>query len=237
MLGRLLVLEYHRVADDGPNALRSWRTSPAEFTRQMTLLSELRIPVCTPGEWLAQQRPRPDAISITFDDGYADFAEVAWPILRRLGLVAEVYLPTAHVGGVADWDAHCGPPARLMGWSKISRLSKEGVRFGSHSHRHVPLTALSETELLNELTAAKSIIEDALNIEAAGLAYPYGCHSAVARRIAAEIGYKYAVTVSAGIHEDHDDRFTMPRFEVLGDAPPKVFEQTIANFASTSPNR
>jgi len=36
------------------------------------------------------------AVLITFDDAYADFAEIAWPILKRLGLPATMFVPTAY---------------------------------------------------------------------------------------------------------------------------------------------
>src|SRR5258708_32795391 len=36
------------------------------------------------------------AVLITFDDAYADFAETAWPILKRFGLPATMFVPTAY---------------------------------------------------------------------------------------------------------------------------------------------
>lgn len=36
------------------------------------------------------------AVLITFDDAYADFAVIAWPILKRLGLPATMFVPTAY---------------------------------------------------------------------------------------------------------------------------------------------
>ncbi len=49
----------------------------------------------------------PRALLITFDDAYLDFAEIAWPILQRLGLPATLFVPTAfpdHPENVFWWD-------------------------------------------------------------------------------------------------------------------------------------
>jgi peptidoglycan/xylan/chitin deacetylase (PgdA/CDA1 family) len=45
------------------------------------------------------------AVLVTFDDGYRDFAEHAWPILRRHGIPAVLFVPTVYPGdpGQAFW--------------------------------------------------------------------------------------------------------------------------------------
>ena len=58
-----------------------------------------------PGKWLA----------LTFDDGYQDFADAAWPLLQRYGFSATVFLVTDHVGGHAEWDREYGEPRTVDG--------------------------------------------------------------------------------------------------------------------------
>jgi peptidoglycan/xylan/chitin deacetylase (PgdA/CDA1 family) len=41
---------------------------------------------------------------LTFDDGYMDFRTDAWPVLRRYGFPAVVFLVTDEVGGTNRWD-------------------------------------------------------------------------------------------------------------------------------------
>ena len=64
------------------------------------------------------------AVCLTFDDGYQDFAEVAWPLLQRYGFGATVFLVADLVARAVAWDAHHGPPAPLMGWATVGRLAR-----------------------------------------------------------------------------------------------------------------
>lgn len=98
---RLRVLVYHRVDEPSaePNldpALIS--ATPDEFRAQMQLLKNHYNPVSL-STVLAAQRGEVDlpsgAVLLTFDDGYLDFAEHAWPIMRELGIPAVLFVPTA----------------------------------------------------------------------------------------------------------------------------------------------
>ncbi len=103
--GRLSILIFHRVLpqadplfDDIPDAAR--------FEEQMRWV----------GRWfnvlpLAEAVARLDAkslparaLAITFDDGYADNATVAAPLLKRLGLSATFFVTTGILGGGRMWN-------------------------------------------------------------------------------------------------------------------------------------
>lgn len=98
---RLRVLVYHRVdelwaePDLDPGLISA---TPAEFRAQMQIVAEHYDVVSLPTV-LAAQRGETSlparAVLITFDDGYRDFAEHAWPVLRELGLPAVLFVSTA----------------------------------------------------------------------------------------------------------------------------------------------
>ena len=110
--GGLRVLVYHRIDDPmaepdlDPGLISA---TPKEFRSQMELLAE-RYNVMSIGTVLAAQRGEArlpaGAVLLTFDDGYPDFAEHAWPVLREFNLPAVLFVPTAfpdRSGGAGFW--------------------------------------------------------------------------------------------------------------------------------------
>lgn len=107
---RLLVLTYHRI--DEPAARPGLypglvSATPRAFAQQLAWLGLRRRPV-TIDEVLAAQRGErplpPGAVLVTIDDAYADVADHAWPALKRLGIPAALFVPTAFPDAdVAFW--------------------------------------------------------------------------------------------------------------------------------------
>jgi len=100
--GRLAVLTYHRVDEpDGAPLLYPGLLSatPAEFEEQMLFVATRYRPISL-AELLEVRRGRADlprrAVLVTFDDAYRDFAEHAWPRLRRLGVPVTLFVATAY---------------------------------------------------------------------------------------------------------------------------------------------
>jgi peptidoglycan/xylan/chitin deacetylase (PgdA/CDA1 family) len=120
---RPAILMYHRIADD---SFDPWGTivSPARFNEQLEWLTEKRtiLPLTRFAELQRRNELPPDAIALTFDDGYACNAEVAAPLLEKLGIRGTIFLPVEWVerGEPYWWDEvqrivfeHEGPSLRL----------------------------------------------------------------------------------------------------------------------------
>jgi len=110
----LRVLTYHRVdwPDVGAGRYPRLMVSPEAFAAQMQLVAR-RFRVLSMPELLAAARTGtplpPRALLLTFDDAYADFATHAWPVLKRHGLPATLFVPTAFPGD----------PARVFWWDRL----------------------------------------------------------------------------------------------------------------------
>lgn len=102
--GLLRVLTYHRV--DNPVA-RPWldpnliSATPEVFDEQMKYLSThyqviAIADVISALETEDYKQLPARAVVVTFDDAYFDFAEHAWPTLKRYGIPATLFVPTAY---------------------------------------------------------------------------------------------------------------------------------------------
>jgi len=109
---RPLVIGYHRVVDDYAALARiempGMLVSRAMFERHLDWIGRRfeYVPLDEIGEHAASGRPfeRPVA-AVTFDDGYRDVYEHAFPVLERKGIPATVFVVTDLVGK-PFWQVH-----------------------------------------------------------------------------------------------------------------------------------
>jgi peptidoglycan/xylan/chitin deacetylase (PgdA/CDA1 family) len=98
--GTLGILIYHRVLP-GADALLGDDIDAAGFESQMAFLAQEFnvLPLGEGCERLVQGTLPARAVSITFDDGYADNEQIALPILKRHGLTATFFIATGYADG------------------------------------------------------------------------------------------------------------------------------------------
>jgi peptidoglycan/xylan/chitin deacetylase (PgdA/CDA1 family) len=98
--GVLTILTYHRVDDPAarPDLMpKLISATPAAFADQMAMVSRAFDPVALSDVLDALERPErlpSRAVLLTFDDGYADFLEHAWPVLKAASLPATLFVAT-----------------------------------------------------------------------------------------------------------------------------------------------
>jgi peptidoglycan/xylan/chitin deacetylase (PgdA/CDA1 family) len=222
---------YHRIADRGPRALARYRLSPATFEEQLAALREWGYHSVTLEDWrraCLNRRPLPGkAVLITFDDGYRDFAEDAWPLLERHGFGATLFVVAGAAGDCSRWDAEHGRPAGLLGWDEIAELARRGVQIGSHTVNHAMLSSLSNADLVRELGRSRMLIEERLGQSVDAIAYPYGDVDAAVAHLAGACGYTLGVTCDPRHAELFDRPLLLPRFEIEGDFTIHDFARTL----------
>ncbi|WFP76105.1 trifunctional glycosyltransferase/class I SAM-dependent methyltransferase/polysaccharide deacetylase [Mesorhizobium sp. WSM4906] len=218
---RIPVLMYHGVSEDGPAALARFRLTPAAFGSQMSWLRANGFHAIMSEQLesaVANRRPfvgRP--VLITFDDGFQNFADHAWPILRANDLTAEVFLVTDLVGESARWDADSGSPTPLMDAGTVRRLAGEGAFFGSHLATHRAIDGLSSSDLAAELLRSRMFIERWTGRPTAAFAAPFSVTDRRLGRLAKECGYRIGFGGRHGPADLDCDPIDLPRIEVRGD--------------------
>jgi peptidoglycan/xylan/chitin deacetylase (PgdA/CDA1 family) len=164
------------------------------------------------------------AAVLTFDDGFLDFAENAAPVLRRLGLPATVFLPTAFCGLANDWPGQPKwvEPQPLMDWPQIRELAAQGISFGAHTRSHCVLTGVSAAQAEEEILSSRRDIEERANTPVTHFCYPYGMWNAAIRATVTR-HYEGACSTAAGIVERGADPFALPRVDAHYLRKPAVF--------------
>jgi len=116
--------------------------------------------------------------SITFDDGYVNFAELALPILDEYDCHSTIFIPSGKVGHYNDWDEYNSDfnKMQIMSYDQLIRLKKDRLEIGSHGISHTPLNTLSHEEILKEIIYSKNELEQKLGIEVNLFSFPYGIY-------------------------------------------------------------
>jgi peptidoglycan/xylan/chitin deacetylase (PgdA/CDA1 family) len=215
---RVPILAYHRIAASG--GLERYRVAPEAFAEQMALLDAAGFTTLTP-EALAEglERGRPFAgrpILLTFDDGYDDFYDTAWPVLQAHSFTATVFAVGGRLGRTADWDAEYGPPASLMSAERLRILADQGVSIGSHAFTHRRLTHLDTSELYREVLASSAALSKVLGRAPMAFCYPYGAHDPTVEQAVEVCGYQLGFSVIPGIANLASPPLRLPRQEVSG---------------------
>jgi peptidoglycan/xylan/chitin deacetylase (PgdA/CDA1 family) len=165
-----VVLLYHRVG--GGSALEI-DLDAARFEEQIAAVAATgrAVPLAGALEALAAVSPasEPSSVVVTFDDGTADFVEVALPILVRHRVPATLYVATAFVEDGLPFPSD-GRPAS---WSALRDACSTGlVDIGSHTHTHRLLDRTPPAEAADELDRSIGLIGDRLGRVAHDFAYP-----------------------------------------------------------------
>ena len=157
------------------------------------------------------------SIAITFDDGFADNYENAFPVLQEYGFPATIFVVSRLVGRTNEWMQEEGYPKRkLLDWSKLRQMSINGVTVGSHTAAHASLTDMDKESAGHEIINSKSELEKALGKPIHFFAYPYGRFNQQVEKIVAEAGYIGACSTRSGFNSAHVSPFAMRRIEIYG---------------------
>ncbi len=214
------VLMYHSV---GRNPAH-FTVAPETFAAQMAFLAERGFEVVPLEDCVrrAMAGERRKLVALTFDDGYADVAEHAWPILHARGFPATVFLIAGRMG--ASYATSTGVELPLMDWDRARRLQAGGLAFGSHTMTHPKLPKLPPEAVRAELERSREVIGRELGAGGMWLCYPHGRHTPEIRSIARSLGYLGAVGVEGGHPDARTDRFAVPRAYMHAEMGPLEFE-------------
>jgi peptidoglycan/xylan/chitin deacetylase (PgdA/CDA1 family) len=217
----VMVLFYHRVADEHPNA---WTISTADFRRHLDWLAPRfdLVSLAEAQRRIAEGNHRP-AVSITFDDGYADNSRFALPLLieRRIPCTYFVSLEHVSTGRPFPHDSDAGRPLAPNTIEELRELATAGIDIGGHTRTHADLGSIADPNLLyDELIAATRELEDAVGHAVRYFAFPYGQPgnlTGAAMQLAREHGLWGVCSAWGAYNVPGDDPFHLRRIHADAD--------------------
>lgn len=196
------ILLYHHISETVDT---QYNVRPDRFAEQVRWLYDHGYSTVTIADVVRAIReggelpPRP--VVLTFDDGYLDVFQNAFPILSEYGYVASFYI----IANTVD------APGSLS-TKKLKKLLANGWEIGSHSMTHADLTYSSDWE--NEIDNSKLVLEEKLGTEIVTFCYPYGKANDAIRLYTSDSGYLAAVGLGSIMDHDANDLFFLHRKEI-----------------------
>jgi peptidoglycan/xylan/chitin deacetylase (PgdA/CDA1 family) len=227
-MASLTILMYHQVGPtvDPPN--RSTYCGRRQFAAQMRWLRRFNYNVITmdhavralAGDALLPRR----AVVLTFDDGYEDFYDHAFPILEGLGMPAIVYAVSGRLGATPDWrSSSTGQSPRLLTHERLREIHRRGITIGAHTITHPRLSQVLPQDRQAEISGSKAQLEAIIDGPVEHFCYPYGDYDAAVIATVEEAGFRSAVTTVRGRARRGDNPFELPRKGVS-------FRDSLVNF-------
>lgn len=223
---RVVVLCYHSVHPTKPFA----SAAPELFEAHLRWIKEN----CTTIQfsqvveaWPCGEQQKPK-VAITFDDGYADNYEYAFPLLEKHDVPATFFLTV----GLIEKDAQVverfqeirqahHQDIRPLEWSQVKEMRRAGMDIGAHTYSHPNLARLERRATEKELMQSKEVIQQRLGEPVKSMAYPFGkprVHFNVETQwLAADAGYEGGAAVLFRTVRASDSQFAIPRFYVVKD--------------------
>lgn len=196
------ILYYHFVKNPGKNArIKGLYTNTIHFEWQIKQLIKKGFTFITFEDIVKKKYDIKNRnIILTFDDGCESLYYNAFPILKKYGAKAVIYVVSKSLGDRnVVWPMNENlEPLNILTKEQILEMADYGIEIGSHLCHHVHLPQLSSAEMKDELFESKKILEDELGKEIYSVAYPFGSYNSKVIEVAQQAGYQYGVTTKSG---------------------------------------
>ncbi len=210
---KIPILTFHYIGQN-PNPLDKMRnllsTPPEVLEQYLSWLEQngyTTVALNTLAAHLAGQTTLPlKSVILTFDDGYVDFYQNAYPVLLKHQARATMFLIVNFID----------KPGYLT-WIQIEEMKNNGlVSFESHTLTHPRLSRISADQQISEITESKKILEQRLGRPVNFFAYPYGDLNNQVASVVKNAGYVGAVTTAEGNDQPVDNLNYLRRMNVSG---------------------
>lgn len=219
LLGILLVfpavLMYHRIDVSAPADYISQALTipPSQFAAELQYLRERgyrTIGIAELQRDVREHRSEPNAVLLTFDDGYSDQFRYAFAILQRFGDVATFFVNVGSIG-----------TAHHLTWRQVETMAHAGMSIGCHGVTHDDLSTMGVAAQTYQIDECVKLLALHLHAPVLSYAYPSGAFDAQTVRLEERAGLRFGFT-------------TDPRFQIDAQSPYELTRCRIKNGMTTA---
>ncbi len=145
-------------------------------------------------------------VALTFDDGYKDFYEYVFPIIKKYNIKVTLYVVPSFIN-----------KKDYLSYSELIEISESNlVEIGSHGMSHSDLTKENKEKYLQEISESKKYLENILKKRIYTFCYPYGRYTDDIVKTVEKNGYIAAVSTDNGYKQNGNNLFKLQRIRAGG---------------------
>lgn len=209
---RVPILMYHYVSEP-PEDADEYRTdlsvAPQQFRQQLQYLKDngfTTIDLYDLSLAVTARKALPEKpVILSFDDGYIDNYQNAYPLLREFGFTGTFFVVTEFIDQQN--------PA-YMSWEMIEEMAAAGMRIENHSKTHPDMTVQSYDGLIWQIRGAQETLAAHLDYVPRFFCYPGGRYNEDTIAMLQELDMWGAVTTAGGKWHGFDDRYEWSRLRM-----------------------
>jgi peptidoglycan/xylan/chitin deacetylase (PgdA/CDA1 family)/glycosyltransferase involved in cell wall biosynthesis len=128
-------------------------------------------------------------VAITFDDGYYNVYQNAYPYLKKYRLPATIFITTGYVQKQMPLNQI---QLRMLGWNEIKEMSNNEITIGAHTVTHPNLEQVDLETAKREISKSREEIEANIEKEVKYFSSPYGKDNEDIVNLIRSMGFDYA---------------------------------------------
>lgn len=201
------VLMYHHIRDYDNQEDKigmNLSVSPQKFISELNFLKDQGFTTIK-FEDLANNYLPDKPIILTFDDGYQNFYDNAFPALIERGQTGVVFV----ISGFLDKPGY-------LSTQNTRALSQEGIEIGSHTINHPDLSTANQQKATKEISQSKQTLESLIGKKIISFCYPSGKYTDETINLLKEYGYQFATTTKPGVSK-FNSPFILQRIRINPD--------------------
>ncbi|MDX6156527.1 polysaccharide deacetylase family protein [Bacillus subtilis] len=199
---KLPILMYHSISSGN-----SLRVPKKEFEVHMKWLHDNGYQTLTSKEaylMLTQdKKPSEKCVLITFDDGYTDNYQDAYPVLKKYGMKATIFMIGKSIGH-----------KHHLTEEQMKEMAQHGISIESHTIDHLELNGLTPQQQQSEMADSKKLFDNMFHQQTTIISYPVGRYNEETLKAAEKTGYQMGVTTEPGAASRDQGMYALHRVRV-----------------------